>query len=493
MRSFLLRKSSTLLLVTGLALVLRLAGLVSRPIWYDEAFSLLLARVIPSSLAAAAADVHPPAYYLGLWTWMQFFGDGLASARLFSVLAGAATAGLVCLFALELFENRGAALLAGLGVACAPFLVHYGQEIRMYSLLALALTGATYAFWKALRGRGGWWLVFALLAALAQYTHNLAAFYLLPLSLTPFWMRRWKDVLSSLAAGTGALLLYLPWLVYSLAQLEQIRRAYWVERPGGEKIFTTLLSFVTNLPLEPGQLAWGLSLAALTLALAVYQTILAVRKKTRQAGRGLWLAYLALTPPLLLFAVSQWIPIYIERGLVASAVLFWLWLAWAFGELSFPGLLRGLAWGALAAACGLGLYNHLAYAGFPYAPYAPLAADLIRETQPGDLVLHSSKLTALPLAYFAPGVPQAFLQDPSGSSTDTLAESTRLALQVDALSGPEHARAAGKIWFVIFDKSIQEAREAGLPAHPHLAWLDANYTRSGLQAWGPVWIYIYRR
>jgi hypothetical protein len=51
-------------------LILRLPGLETRPIWYDEAFSILLAaRPFGQVVSGTAADTMPPLYYamLGLW------------------------------------------------------------------------------------------------------------------------------------------------------------------------------------------------------------------------------------------------------------------------------------------------------------------------------------------------------------------------------------------------------------------------------------------
>ncbi|PIZ25089.1 MAG: hypothetical protein COY47_07900, partial [Chloroflexi bacterium CG_4_10_14_0_8_um_filter_57_5] len=46
------------------------------------------------------------------------------------------------------------AALASVFVALAPFQVHYSQEIRMYSFLALWLMLATYAYARGAKGDG---------------------------------------------------------------------------------------------------------------------------------------------------------------------------------------------------------------------------------------------------------------------------------------------------------------------------------------------------
>ncbi len=75
-----------LILVLALALIVRLMGIISRPIWYDEAFSILLAEQEPAAILSgtlapdadsSAAEEHPPAYYFALWGWIQLYGNSL--------------------------------------------------------------------------------------------------------------------------------------------------------------------------------------------------------------------------------------------------------------------------------------------------------------------------------------------------------------------------------------------------------------------------------
>lgn len=69
---------------------------------------------------------------------------------------------------------------------------------------------------------------------------------------------------------------------------------------------------------------------------------------------ALWLFYLSFAPPLLLFLVSQWVPVYIERALLPSGVVFCIWLA----ENASPGdfVLSSELTGELAARAGLRVY-----------------------------------------------------------------------------------------------------------------------------------------
>jgi 4-amino-4-deoxy-L-arabinose transferase-like glycosyltransferase len=486
-----------------LALAVRLMGIVSRPIWYDEAIAILLAEQgLPAMLmgtlsqdaSGAAANVHPLAYHTALWGWMMIFGESLFSVRMLSILFGVGAVALSYLLMQAMFNSR-LALLGALGVALSPFLVHYSQEIRMYSLLALALVAATYAFWQGMHSdQYRWWVIFAFCAALAQFTQNLAVFYLVPLALTPLFLRRWDKVKMALLAGVGALVLYIPWLLQLPAQFTKIQNAYWVERPALRTIFTTLLSYVTNLPVDETWLGLALTVTLVVVALGGYQTFLSFRNKHPEAGKGLWLAYLAFGPAILMFIFSQWKPVYVERALLPSGIMFWLWLVWALAAAGLPRFLQIATFGLLALGIALGLVTHLNYRGFPYGPYDALDASLKSRIQTGDIIVHSNKLTALPALYFDRSISQHFIADLSGSATDTLAPATQQVLGIQASPTVEVAtEGANRVFFIIFQKAIDEVTGTGLPAHPHVAWLDTHFRRQDVEDWGSIIVYVYER
>src|SRR5919109_3450005 len=100
------RKTAAVLL---LALFVRVLGISSRPIWYDEAFAILfsekgLGAMLYGTLAPTgigSADIHPLGYYTTLWLWMKVFGGSLVAARSLSILAGIVSVYLIYLIALE--------------------------------------------------------------------------------------------------------------------------------------------------------------------------------------------------------------------------------------------------------------------------------------------------------------------------------------------------------------------------------------------------------
>lgn len=483
-----------LLSITAIALVLRLTGIQSRPIWYDEAFSILLAQQGPSAILngtlatdtnASAAEEHPPAYYFALWGWMQLFGNSLTSARLLSVLFSLGTITLVYLITNHLF-NPSTAWVAALFTSILPFQVHFGVEIRMYMMLAFWLTLATYTLLKRQ------WILFSLAAALAQYTHNLAAIYLIPLALTPVFQRDWKTLRSLTLAGFGSLILYSPWLMQLPAQISKVTSSFWVEKPGIEKIFTLILMYLPHLPLPGYLLPVGLLFATLVIALAAFQTYRAHKDISGNSNKGLWLAYLSFAPPLFLWMVSQISPIYVERALLPSHVIFCIWLAWAFTQTKLPQPVQVFTLCLILIASGMGVYQHITYTGFPYTSPA-LTQNLNSKLQQGDVVIHSSKLSYLPAFYFSPELPQIFIADPANSSVDTLSPATQKILNLKSIESIESgAENSDRIWFIIYQQSIEEFSQAG-KKHPHLEYLDQNFELEMFEKWGDLNLYLYKR
>jgi mannosyltransferase len=496
MTSFLQNPKTKLAFILVLALVIRLAGIASRPIWYDESFSILISEQGPSAILSgtlatdvdsSAAEEHPPAYYFMLWGWMQVFGNSLVAVRMFSIIFSLGIIFCVYLIANHLF-NQQTAFTAALLTAILPFQVHYGQEIRMYVFMTFWLLLATCAFLKRQ------WILFAIAAALAQYTHNLAAFYLIPLAFTSVFQKDWKTLRSLTLAGFAAIIIYSPWLIHLPAQISKVTSSFWIEKPGIEKLFTLFLTYLPHLPLPNKFLLPGLLLATLTISLAAFQTYRALKDDPQNAKRGLWIVYLAFTPPLLLWLVSQISPMYVERALLPSHAIFCIWLAWAFTQTKLPRPIQLFAFTLILLSAGMGFYQHLTYKGFPYGSYSALDQSIQSRLEQGDVIIHSNKLTYLPSFYFDRELPQSYLIDPPGSATDTLSPVTRKILHLTGQKNMETASAdTTRIWFIIHQQSIDEFTAQGYKTHPQLEYLNANFALTSTEYLNDIRLYLYTR
>lgn len=486
----------------GLALALRLITISSRPIWYDEAFSLLFAKQGPAAMMAgtlnapggSAAEEHPLLYYTLLWGWMRFFGQTPQIARLFSVFSGMGVIVWVYFLARDLLDDRFALVSLSM-ISLAPFQIHYSQEARMYALMTFFILGATFSLYRGISTRRwAWWLLFSVFSALAQYTHNLAIFYLLILALTPVWQKDWYSFKSVLLSATGAIILYFPWLLRLPEQLQKVQGTFWIIKPGPDRLLTTLLSFISNLPVPPQWIPLALFISIFVFALVLWQTFRFWRVHREKSRTGMWLAYLAFGPALILFLFSQWLPLYIERVLLSSGVFFLMWVAWALYRTELPTPIKFFSQVLLLAGFTLGFVQHIGYSRFPYAPYAELSAYLAENSTAEDVILHSNKLSMFPMVVYAPMLEQQYLADPSGSGSDTLALATQQVLGL--IADPDTSSAVGvanRIWFIIFDGAIEEYQALGKSTHPHLAWLTKHYRLHNVELWNDLNLYIFRK
>jgi 4-amino-4-deoxy-L-arabinose transferase-like glycosyltransferase len=474
--------------ILTLGFLARMPGIFTRPLWYDEAFAVLFSSKGPTAMAygtlavqaGVAADVHPLGYYTLLWVWGEVIGRSPFLVRLLSLLVGLG----VILLGMKLAEamfNRKVGTVAGILLALSPFQVHYSQEVRMYGLLTLLLLLATYWQWKLLYEPKRWiWIAYGITAAAAQYSHNLAGLYLLPLSTIPILTRNWRSMRWTLQAGGLAILLYLPWLINLPSQFARVRWAYWIPQPGITELVRTFLQFISGLPVPQIGVSEIFFLGA-TLFLGFLATVLAGIStfRAQQAQRSFTMLipfYLATAPAALMFLISQWQPVYLDRAMLPSAAMFMIWIAAAISKETLPILYRRTLIGSVAITFLIGLLGFYTYRGFPYAPYAQLNEDISDSIGAGETVLHSNKITAFPAIYYSTGLEHDYLADPSGSGSDTLAPATQEVLEHFAYDNVSQAT-EGKpgIWFVVFNQEIEDYAAAGIDFHPALSELEKTY------------------
>jgi mannosyltransferase len=142
------------LIITALAIVLRLYRLGAQSLWYDEAFSVYLARMNLGDITArTAADIQPPLYYYLLHFWMELAGDGEFAVRFLSLFFGVLTVPLMFVIARRLF-NPAAAIFSALLALFSPLYLWYSQETRMYSLITFLLAVSKERLFSAAYWRG---------------------------------------------------------------------------------------------------------------------------------------------------------------------------------------------------------------------------------------------------------------------------------------------------------------------------------------------------
>lgn len=480
------------------ALGLRLAFLDLRPLWYDEAFSVLLARRGWEGIATATwrallqgqpGEFHSPFYYLLLSLWIRVFGDEEVAVRMMSVVFGLAAWIMTWILA-HRWLPRKAAYLGAWMAALSPFQVHYAQEARMYSLLNFTALSALLAFERALeKPRLRRWIVAGICGGLLLYSHNAAVLYLFSWGFV--WLiqaSRQGQTRSLIITMLGAGLMFLPWAWLIQGQAGYVQRKFWIPKPGLREGINTLLGFTVHVPVFGWQAGLSLAVSLLLALMALHITLRHGREKPYLARPLIFL----LGPWLTIFFFSQWMPIYLIRLLLPIGALYLLWLAGAMTMTQVPQRIRQSLIVAWLVGCGIGLYTHWTYQGFPYAPYKEIGTWLKTQYRSNEWVLHSNKITYLPLMYTTPELPQGYLPDPPGSGGDILFPAIRAGLGIPppVTLNETIARASG-VWFLIFPREIQDYARAGRP-HPYLTWLRDRFCLQTRTQWGEMWIMEFR-
>lgn len=480
--------------ILAVAVILRCIALETRGIQYDDAFSFFLAaRSLPEIVQGTAADTMPPLYYFMLHFWLAI-GQEVWFLRLFSVLLTLLSAGLLYLLVKELAGAK-AGLWAALFAAVSPMQIYHAQDLRMYALLELCQLGYALCLvraWKCeerpARVAYGWWLGAVLCGAAAMYTHNLAIFGLIAPNLYLLFKRDWRRQARLIAAQLAIALLALPWLLLVPGQIEKVQRAFWTPRPGLVEVVQAILMWFINLPLSG---IW-MTLGAI-LSVQIFVLVLLELWRGRKSGTGS--AYLfawAFVPPVLLFLASYLTrPVFVPRGFIASSMAF-------YGLAGIVAARRGAIgkWlgGTVVLAALISLPFFYSFAEFPRSPFRAATEALQQNWQSGEVILHDNKLSFFPSHFFDPDLPQHFLADEPGSSNDTYAPASQQAMQL--VPDPDLETAIGDarvVYYVVFDKAIDEYLAAGEVGHPALIWLQSHFSETDVLTFNDLQVIRYER
>lgn len=373
---------SAALLVLALVLVafaLRVFQLDKQSFWYDEAFSVYLARMDLFTITArTAADIQPPLYYYVLNFWMALAGDSEFAVRFLSLAFGVLTIPLMYVTAKRLF-GRNAGLFAALIATFSALYLWYSQEARMYTLITFLGLLSSYALLRALASGGGrWWAAFALANIAAVYTHyfafTLIAFQLLYALYVLIRYRRAADggvpphaIRSAVLAFAAIFVAFLPWVPFMLNRLGEDASYFRGDLKLDEAVRHIFINFASGESVLEGiafyiAIGWLVILAVGLIAFAVNRRRAASEARQSDAVRrssldGFLFALLYLVVPLvLLLLLFSRNPKFNARYLMLASP--GLYLLLALGLASFWDLARSrnlIARVAAAAALVVGL------------------------------------------------------------------------------------------------------------------------------------------
>src|SRR5579864_1063255 len=245
-RSMLRKPWIPLAIVLVIAAETRFLGLGAQSLWFDEAFSVTLAKYSLTGIIGylrGMHDTHPPLYYALLSGWISVFGSGEFATRSLSAVLGFLMVPFLYLFTRRI-ANRNIALAAAALLAGSAFAVHASQEDRMYVLLGFLALGSWSSLVAGAEGRKTVsWVLYVVTTALMLYTHYFG-FLVLGSQVLYLAPRLWRErsILVPVLVAWGAVaLLFSPWAPVLLTEVTSGRANPTFRPPANLDPIATLL------------------------------------------------------------------------------------------------------------------------------------------------------------------------------------------------------------------------------------------------------------
>jgi mannosyltransferase len=405
----------TLALLAAAAAVLRFLFLARKPFWFDECFSVEVARLSWHDFGCLLwrREANMSLYYLLLRGWLHF-GSSPFFIRSLSVIISLATLPAIFWLAHKLFDRR-VGLIAVALISCHAYPIRYAQEARSYSLFVLLATlssGLLVAALRDLSQRNRRGYVFA--SVLAVYTHLYAV-----LLVAAHWLSvRGRDGTRERERFHG---LRRAWLWIGIGSLPLLVFAAktgagpirWIQRPG----IGNFIDFAKHISGNDGLILLLLYAAACAAAILPCEKI-AWAWRTGITSSSWCLRFLSIW---LIFPVAVTLALSLVRPLFLGR--YFIFCLPALVILAAAGLARLRTWlfaVTLAAMLLLSLHGTFSYYDHDFdleRDGSEAAANYILDhSQPGDAILFHIAEARVPYEFFKPirasRAPQAAAEDP---------------------------------------------------------------------------------
>ena len=444
---------SLLILVAGLAAVLRFHSLAAKSFWFDEGVSVAIARLDWYNFARILwrREANMSLYYFLLHFWL-YFGGSEFFVRALSVLFAVASVPVIYLLGRRLFDSR-VGLIASALMAVNAYHVQYSQDARSYSLMVLHCLLSSLYFLKCLdepssRNRAA----YVLSSAMAVYAQFFSALLLIAQWLSLKMLDRGQIRPPTRRDWRWIALLVSPVAVFVATTGTGPLR--WVQRPGLKDLWI----FALHLTGNGGP--W-LLLASVAACLAALLPTLLTRRAQRvpwETWRYRFLLSWLLFPILLTLGLSVIKPLFVPRYFIFCLPALFLLMACGIARLR-PAALQAPA---------LLFVLILSFRGT--AGYYRQDLDIQRDDW--------RAATQYLLTYSQPGDALLF-HVPMGRMSYEFYRSLQPLTPVSVVLYPHHADSMSFLDFV--EKPNDAELERSFPQHAR-AWLVLTYaeTQSGL-------------
>ena len=203
-------------------------------LWFDETYSVAIANHSMKEIwTIGGNDVHPVLYYWMLRIVCLLTGGSILAYRLFSTIP-IILLGLIGITHIRKDFGEKTGLLFTFITLFIPMSAVYANQIRMYSWAILILTLFFIYSYRIYKGNETIknWILFGLLSLSSIYIHyyGLMAAGITNVMLFVYFIKnkRKKAIRNIVVLGILQFLLYLPWLIYFVSQLEHVSEGFWI-------------------------------------------------------------------------------------------------------------------------------------------------------------------------------------------------------------------------------------------------------------------------
>jgi hypothetical protein len=355
-------------LLLVLFIAFRFWNITAFSIWGGEAFSMIGVEKNWGEMFTYIVEdiVHPPLFYILLKVWILIGGSSLFWLKLFPVITGIAVVVPFLLLCRELNFRLPETNLALLMLTVNGYLVHYAQELRMYSLFMFLAMCSFWLFIRYFKTPGPapkQLILLTIVNLMAIYSHYYGWVVVgMELLFLLIWQR--KRVLEFSFTGVILLLCFSPWAYLVVREALSIggleKNLDWIPKPGITSILNLYVTF--NGPLGDrfikifGLLIFGLPL--LIWAGRLYRNGLKTQKD--ELMRFSWLVLLAFLPVGFLFLISQKMDqaVWIDRYFIFIAIPYMMLVAASVSRIK-PVWLRNLWIGIIVTFSLLAGFNDI--------------------------------------------------------------------------------------------------------------------------------------
>lgn len=328
------KNRKTWLILTAVLIIataIRLYGIGSESLWFDEAFSVYHAQ---QSLAhiVTLPDTTPPLYLVILHFFIKIFSTEEFWVRLPSVIFGVLSVMFIYLLAKKFF-NQKVGIYAALILAFSSYHIYYSQEARAYTLLYFLSLASMYFFVEYLKSEkkkeGFYYLIFTVLLL---YSHIYAIFLVLTQNIVFIFLKaKQSDWISRtkkwFILQFTAFVLFIPWILIPLGQSEELKSSMWITK-----------KHLINLFFVPLGFSGGILLGVIYTSLFVYGLYDIIRKRKtllmQQKNISLLLILWMTIPVIIPVGYTLFIsPIFIPRYIMYCSIPFFIIIGYTIDNL----------------------------------------------------------------------------------------------------------------------------------------------------------------